>query len=516
LIMLLGPWDREFVGLLPLLFIFLELRRARRITWIAVISSLFLLHALFPTAIVKCLLFHDLPLGPVFTLGNLGASFKQGTFSNLQWRIFIDIVSIYPPTIFVLLLTSWMLKLKAKKKIFDQNTVFLFIFFLLSFLPFLKLFREQVHLNYSLIPLSVLLAMAAEDLWISAGGLRRFRVAARIALTALIVLIVADHSLNLYAVRKVTLDMHRGTSKLKEWFMDNVPRGTNVITNAHHPDDIRYYSSGYIELWGAPGGIPDMTRWLSPSPADLQKVINLSGPNGVYLLDVEIKDLPGQRNLERKHYYVRNKEAMKADMTTDLGIIYTTRSRYPFLDPLKYLIPAKAMTWPASPDLEFDFYRGMALDGTPFLKEVSASYHLYKVAGNKIVISEPILARENYCSFNIIFFKGRYYAILQSEGAFDITRVEQKRYSISFEGSSVEEVERKIDGYFAIERTKSAGEDPILIEQGYRGFNIIFYKNRFYAILQSDGAFDIKRVENRTYKAVFQGQDPGKVKAAID
>ncbi|MDP3788788.1 MAG: hypothetical protein Q8R48_00115, partial [Candidatus Omnitrophota bacterium] len=124
--------------------------------------------------------------------------------------------------------------------------------------------------------------------------------------------------------------------------------------------------------------------------------------------------------------------------------------------------------------------------------------------------------RENYCSFNIIFFKGRYYAILQSEGAFDIMRIEQKRYSVSLEGASVEEVERKIDGYFAIERAKSAGEDPILIEQGYRGFNIIFYKNRFYAILQSDGAFDIKRVENRTYNAVFQGQNPDEVKAAID
>ena len=63
------------------------------------------------------------------------------------------------------------------------------------------------------------------------------------------------------------------------------------------------------------------------------------------------------------------------------GEIDRVSYKYPVVDPLKLLIPTRNMTWPCSPDLEFDYYRGPALDGTPWMREVAVSYHFSKVVG---------------------------------------------------------------------------------------------------------------------------------------
>src|SRR5688572_2718453 len=71
-VLLLGPWYREFIGGLSVLIIFLEFQRARRPTLLVFLAGLFLLHAVFPTALVKLIAFPGLPLQPVFALGQLG------------------------------------------------------------------------------------------------------------------------------------------------------------------------------------------------------------------------------------------------------------------------------------------------------------------------------------------------------------------------------------------------------------------------------------------------------------
>ena len=59
------------------------------------------------------------------------------------------------------------------------------------------------------------------------------------------------------------------------------------------------------------------------------------------------------------------------------------------MDPLKCLIPIRNTPWPGSPDLEYDYYRGPALDGAPFMREVAAAYHLYEIVGAKPDAEEP-------------------------------------------------------------------------------------------------------------------------------
>jgi hypothetical protein len=528
LCMLIGPLFREFIGLLPLLIVILEVQRLWRFSWLMIVALIFFLHALFPTALIKWLIFPKIQILPVFAMGNLLEFLQRGTtiggdlrafastLKNLHWRIFIDIISVYPPTVFALFLLSWWLTFRRSGKlIIDRNTKFILIFFLLSFLPFLKVFNEQVHLSYSLVPMSILLAACVKELWLRTAVLRHFRQIAKVILIFVIIVVMADHALNVYAVRKATQDIYKGIMKFANWFIDNTPKGSYVITNAHHLEDIRFYSNGHIEPWGAPGGIPDQRHWMY-NASDLQILLNERGSLPVYFFDVRIKETTGQRGPERILFYVRDKNVEMAD----LGILHRTQSRYPFIDPLKYLIPIEEVAWPGPPDLEFDFYRGQALDSTPFLREVYAEYHLYKAINDKVVASgPPQLLEQDYDGFNLILFRNRVYAIPQSEGAFDLERVEKGGYSRSFQGDNIRKVKREI-----IEvgrRSKLTGEElfakpPKLLEENYHGFNIIVFRNRVYAIPQPEGAFDLERVKKGEYSRSFQSSSLQEVKKAID
>ena len=83
-IFLLGPWYREFFGILPLLVIFEEVRRRRRPTAITALAALGFLHAIFPTALAKLLLLPELPLLPTFEMGLLAGQLGQpGSFGAL-------------------------------------------------------------------------------------------------------------------------------------------------------------------------------------------------------------------------------------------------------------------------------------------------------------------------------------------------------------------------------------------------------------------------------------------------
>ena len=56
---------------------------------------------------------------------------------------------------------------------------------------------------------------------------------------------------------------------------------------------------------------------------------------------------------------------------------------------------------------------------------------------------------------------------------------------------------------------------PQLIESGYKGFNII-QSDRYYAILQNEGAFDLSKIETRGYSVVVIGGTVAQVRSGID
>ena len=73
------------------------------------------------------------------------------------------------------------------------------------------------------------------------------------------------------------------------------------------------------------------------------------------------------------------------DEALDLEPVRAERMRchYPFIDPLRLLLPTQNLCWPGPPDLEFDFYRGPVPGRTrlrqQFEFEVSLEYRLYAV-----------------------------------------------------------------------------------------------------------------------------------------
>lgn len=129
----------------------------------------------------------------------------------------------------------------------------------------------------------------------------------------------------------------------------------------------------------------------------------------------------------------------------------------------------------------------------------------------------PRLAREGYRGFNIIEFGGEHYGLAQSEGAFDISRVRAGAYRSLLAGKSVEEVIGKIDAALAQPgRPAAAPAPPRLVEEGYRGFNIIEYGGEHYGLAQEEGAFSIEKVRGNAYRRCVSGKTPEEAKRQID
>jgi hypothetical protein len=99
----------------------------------------------------------------------------------------------------------------------------------------------------------------------------------------------------------------------------------------------------------------------------------------------------------------------------------------------------------------------------------------------------PTLLAEGYRGFNLIGYQNRIYAILQSEGAFSIDRVNNNSYSLSVVGTSVEEVKPAIDRYDG----NSYYPQPVILVENYRGLNIIGAQNRVYAVPLGEGTLNI-------------------------
>jgi len=447
LFLLIGPWVREFIGIAPALIIVREILYRRGIRPVGVLAIVGFIHALFPTLLVSVFV-NSLPVVLVFKIGNLASFISPspstgllGMLAGFHWRIVADIFSIFPPSLvlFGLASISWS-SVEYWRKDSEQfrRQLFLFIFFVAAFLPFLKLFHEQVHLAYCLIPLSILLARQVEFVY----GKLRDRPYDQITVGAaiLLVIVVADHAVNIFSVRQATREIYASIISLADKFAAELPQNTIIISNAHHVEDIRLYSHGHIDAWNAGGGIPDQSKWLRDADA-LQQQLKNWGARDVYFLDMRLPRKEGQRGAGRVHFFVQN-EVVPME---PLGQIATTHYTYPFFDPLRFFLPTEVATWPGPPDLEFDFYRGYALSGEPFMREVALDYMFYKVTADKLYSwLSPTLLEQSFHGFNLIGFKNIVYAIPQPEGAFDLDRVHRHGYSRSFEGATIEAVKESI------------------------------------------------------------------------
>ena len=121
--------------------------------------------------------------------------------------------------------------------------------------------------------------------------------------------------------------------------------------------------------------------------------------------------------------------------------------------------------------------------------------------------------------FNVIRYFHKYFAIPQSEGAFFPDKARRQGYSTCYSSLSLDKVLKKIHSRVArAERPTAQGVEnaaPELVMEGVHGFNIIRFKDAFFAILQADGAFDHDRVLSKGYSRMFSGSTLSEVKASI-
>lgn len=121
---------------------------------------------------------------------------------------------------------------------------------------------------------------------------------------------------------------------------------------------------------------------------------------------------------------------------------------------------------------------------------------------NIISRESPVTIEKGYKEYNIIQFMDLYYGLAQEEGDFSAEKLNKKRYVRIVRGSSIEEVKRKI-------------EEPILVAEGYRGFNIIYYRGTYYGLAQEEGAFDLKKFDENICKRCLTAETARKIKRRI-
>jgi hypothetical protein len=123
---------------------------------------------------------------------------------------------------------------------------------------------------------------------------------------------------------------------------------------------------------------------------------------------------------------------------------------------------------------------------------------------------EPILVEAGYKGFNIIRLKNNYYGLAQNEGAFDLRKYRLKKYNNCFSARTIDEVR------LAIDESAAKHTQPVLVEGGYEGYNIIYCAGKYYALAQGEGAFDIGKADRNEYKRCVVGSSTDQVKQAIN
>jgi len=105
--------------------------------------------------------------------------------------------------------------------------------------------------------------------------------------------------------------------------------------------------------------------------------------------------------------------------------------------------------------------------------------------------SEPHLVEDNYHGFNIIRFRDKYYGISQEQGEFDITRFQKNLYDHCYQTTTTDEIKNIIDKVTA---RSNRSLEPILIEEDYRGYNIVLFGDKYYGVFRNGELFDAGKV----------------------
>lgn len=493
ILLLLGPWYREVLVVLPFLLGCIEYHRAGRITALHTLFAAALLHALFPTALVKVVAFPDLPLTLVTKIGLANQQLQTG----IRWYAAWSFLPLVPPTLLVfgivaglwssviavrsLFQRKWRFAFEtlfhATAVLWASTTIFLLfrwnslqseeagthfsailmlglpmavlrrhpslaLWFGVTFLPVLRVFAEHVHFMYAIVPTSIILVAAVQDFH---GLLPRTGIPAltmRWSIVSILAIATTDQCCNIPAGHSVAESQYRGMHQIARALMKTLPKNSVLITNVIHGVEIGWLTDSHFDLrTSVSAGVAP--RWSVESVPTMTGILE-SRAGSVYLLDCNFEYLPNKQYHRHKyiHAYHVDKE--------DLGTLHQTSARYYFADPLRHFISRRYMPFLGAPDLENDFYTGPSRRSRFFESEMYAEYRLFRVTGqtltpNPNALDSTTLVMTHKTGMNVLQNGNNYFAIPVDQGPFDVQKFIERRYSRQFSDPTLEGLCRLLD-----------------------------------------------------------------------
>jgi glycosyltransferase involved in cell wall biosynthesis len=112
---------------------------------------------------------------------------------------------------------------------------------------------------------------------------------------------------------------------------------------------------------------------------------------------------------------------------------------------------------------------------------------------------------------NVIRCGSIYYAIPQESGEFKKELAENGGYKFCIKAISLRKIMQEVQDF----SIPNESNDIELIEEGLCGFNIIKCNEIYYAILQSDGGFDLERAKKGGYSKFYKASTLNEIKAMV-
>ncbi len=137
---------------------------------------------------------------------------------------------------------------------------------------------------------------------------------------------------------------------------------------------------------------------------------------------------------------------------------------------------------------------------------------------------EPYLVETGYRGFNLVRWQRDCYAVHQVLGPMDLTTVPESILQDNLErgtiviGGSPKEVKKKVDDQARLGSCREA----LLVETGYRGFNLVLWRGDYYGFNQSLGPRDLRTIpesfiqDQMKRKAILVGHSLQEVKKKVD
>ena len=127
----------------------------------------------------------------------------------------------------------------------------------------------------------------------------------------------------------------------------------------------------------------------------------------------------------------------------------------------------------------------------------------------------PEVVVHGFRGYNIIRVGRDFHGVKQDDGEFSLRRLHMSNYQGHVNALSTDEVKRLVD-QVATAPVSDKVPAPVLVEEGYKGFNLVRYGEKIYAIPQREGAFEIERVLKDKYSQSFSGNSLEELRNLVD